>query len=294
MLVDHEDKVRIDMADAFVWDGRGALMHWSRPAAAALLYFICCAVHNATLTSSTSTARLPRLVDRVGVMHNLVLTLFSVVVFCNSTALFVAELRRAGLRAFLCAPVEVPGVSMPAPLGGALHYWCYIYYVSKYYELVDTLLLMLRRKRIIALHALHHGLIPLVMCVLFDGRVSVSLVSLSVVNSFVHIVMYAYFLTTALGRKPPDAMRKQITRLQIVQFSTGVFGGGYYWCCYFDGLRPIREWPFVTYAVGWCAPRLCVFCRALRASPVCRRAYPSVTLMPAARSRRHAVPAASR
>ena len=51
------------------------------------------------------------------------------------------------------------------------------------------------------------------MCCL--AGVTVSLVGLAVVNSFVHIVMYAYFLTTALGQKPPDSMRKQITRLQV-------------------------------------------------------------------------------
>ena len=38
-----------------------------------------------------------------------------------------------------------------------MYFWCYIFYLSKYYELVDTALLMLRGKRVIALHAIHHA-----------------------------------------------------------------------------------------------------------------------------------------
>ena len=67
------------------------------------------------------------------------------------------------------------------------------------------------------------------MCLLFDGRVSFSLVALAVVNSFVHVVMYSYYLASALRLRPPIWWKKQITRLQITQFSVGVIGGTYYY-----------------------------------------------------------------
>ena len=52
---------------------------------------------------------------------------------------------RVGIRAV------VRRCARPLPL--ALTRWCYVFYASKYYELVDTLLLVLRRKRVILLHA---------------------------------------------------------------------------------------------------------------------------------------------
>ena len=99
---------------------------------------------------------------------------------------------------------------------------------------------MLRLKRIIFLHAVHHAFIPLVMVLLFDGRVSVSLVGLTCLNSLVHVVMYAYFLLSALHLQPTIGWKRQITRLQIVQFSMGVVGGTYYWLLYFQ--RPKLVW----------------------------------------------------
>jgi len=237
------------MASEFVWDGEGILMHWSVPTATATIYFGCCAAYATAILPKRAATQAPRR-DWLGAAHNLALVLFSAWICCNSTALLAAQVSRDGLQHFLCAPVTTPNVSRPPPLAGPLHYWCYLYYASKYYELVDTLLLVLRRKRVILLHALHHGFMPLVMCLLFDGGVSVSLVALSVVNSFVHIVMYAYFLASSLGHKLPNAMRKQITLLQIFQFSVGVIGGTYYWWHYFQNLRITRSWPPFAYDVG--------------------------------------------
>ena len=151
-----------------------------------------------------------------------------------------------------------------------MYFWCYIFYLSKYYELVDTALLMLRGKRVIALHAIHHAFIPLTMCILFDGGVSVSLVSLSIVNGFVHFVMYGYFLAVDLGFAPPLWWKRSITQLQILQvthcapvaklpphgvpgplallsacsccvrlpqFTIGVVGGSYYWQMHMRDLK---------------------------------------------------------
>eukprot|EP00621_Florenciella_sp_RCC1693_P014628 CAMPEP_0182534036 /NCGR_PEP_ID=MMETSP1323-20130603/14927_1 /TAXON_ID=236787 /ORGANISM="Florenciella parvula, Strain RCC1693" /LENGTH=113 /DNA_ID=CAMNT_0024744005 /DNA_START=54 /DNA_END=395 /DNA_ORIENTATION=- len=41
-------------------------------------------------------------------------------------------------------------------------------------------------------------------------------------NSFIHTVMYTYFLLSTLGIKVPGA--KYLTSAQIIQFFTGIFG----------------------------------------------------------------------
>ena len=233
--------------DAFVWDGRGFLMQWPPPVIAAVAYLTGCVVHNRSVAALSSapkaTSQKERgltLLDRAAVAHNAVLVVFSAVVCTCSTLLVAQYIGSVGWREFLC---DSRTSEPQSPLRGPLHGWCFVFYVSKYYEMVDTLLIVLRGRRVIALHALHHALMPLVMYLLFEGTVSVSLVALSVVNSFVHIVMYSYYLATALNLRPPDVWKKQITRLQIFQFSLGVFGGTYYWICYFRDLRVSSAWP---------------------------------------------------
>lgn len=44
---------------------------------------------------------------------------------------------------------------------GQLFFWSYMYYLSKYYEFIDTLLLLLRKKATSALHVFHHALVLL-------------------------------------------------------------------------------------------------------------------------------------
>lgn len=235
-------------ADAFVWDGDGWLMQWSRPAFVASVYLLICCAHNMRRRSTCNvvTEEAP-LLGKIAVLHNAILVIFSVVVCCCSTKLFVADVAALGLHVVLC---PTPRIAAQLPLAGKLHFWCYIFYLSKYYEMVDTALLIARGKPVIVLHALHHAFMPLVMCVLFDGRVSFSLVALAVVNSFVHIVMYSYYLASALRLRPPLTWKKQITRLQIFQFSIGVIGGTFYWIMYLRDVQLRLAWPPVTYTEG--------------------------------------------
>ena len=237
----------------FVWDGSRFLMNWETPTAVAAVYLSACAMHNIRLArrAKQGSAQPFPLLDAVSVTHNAILVSFSAIVFIAAGFRFVAVIEKTGLRSFLCPPMHPPSAGLagfftlmlsdgsdsapqlPPPLAGELHYWCYVFYLSKYYELLDTLLLMLRGKPVIFLHAMHHAFIPLVMVVLFEGRVSVSLVGLTCLNSLVHVVMYAYFLASALGWSPPIIWKMQVTRLQILQFSAGVVGGTSYWLMYF-------------------------------------------------------------
>ena len=240
--------------DSFKWDGDGWLMHWSRPSAVAALYLLACAVHNARLGSRGKARdgedRPSALLSAVSVVHNWLLVAFSTFVCVMSAYHFAAHLAHSGLHTVLCQP-PIAGGALPPPLGGRLHFWSYVFYLSKYYEMFDTVLLIARGKRVIPLHALHHAFIPLVMCVLFEGRVAFSLVALSVVNSFVHVVMYSYYLASALQLKPPLSWKRQITRLQIAQFSFGVLGGSYYWLMYIREPRlQLDTWPPLTYTEG--------------------------------------------
>ena len=179
----------LDAGAAFTWDDSLLLSHWPQPAIVAVIYLITCAIHNrrcSKASSKASTEAPSPLLDAVSVLHNAGLVAFSSLVFCVATHHLIDIVTRSGLTDFLCPPPPPP----PPPLSGRLIFWCYLFYLSKYWELADTILLMVRGKRIILLHAVHHAFIPLVMIILFDGRVAVSLVGLTVLNSLVHVVMY--------------------------------------------------------------------------------------------------------
>ena len=241
----------------FSWDDEALpASHWSRPAVVAVIYLIACGLHNQRLrmkqTAGVPTKGASPLLFLASVTHNANLVVFSSVTFFLAGYHFLDLVSSTGLRTFLCPPVPTMRIGNPSlpppPLSGKLQFWSYIFYLSKYYELLDTVLLMLHGKRIILLHAFHHAFIPLVMVVLFQGRVAVSLTGLTVLNSLVHVVMYSYFLAVALGRHPSAAWKQQVTRLQILQFSAGVVGGTWYYWLYFRDVS--LTWRGLKYVEG--------------------------------------------
>lgn len=188
--------------EGFVWDGTWPLMHLSGPAAISALYFLMCAAHN--MRRERRPLASARTLNALAALHNGLLALFSAVACAAGTYHFVALLQSGGLHNFLCSPLPPAspkaraGAWAAPPLAGPLHGWCYIFYLSKYWELLDTVLLISRGKRVLFLHAFHHALLPPLMAAFFQGRVSVSLVALTVINAFVHLVMYSYFTLSAL------------------------------------------------------------------------------------------------
>ncbi len=103
---------------------------------------------------------------------------------------------------------------------GALFFWCYIFYLSKYYDFVDTLLLVLRKKPLGFLHMYHHASLPL-LCVLTMSNWRLPVWTGAIINSGVHVIMYYYF---GLRMAYPDRKiwwRKYVTVIQILQFTLG-------------------------------------------------------------------------
>jgi len=241
----------LTLGDTWAFDVATApLAHWSRPAATAVVYLLACVAHNARLRGGKSRAPPSALLDAVTAVHNAALCVFSAGIFVIAAYHFARLLGEAGLRDVLCPPVPA---GPRLPLAGSLHFWAYVFYLSKYYELVDTVLLIARGKRIIPLHAIHHAFIPLVVDLCFVGRASVSLYGLVVWNSFVHVVMYAYFGLQALRYEPPLWWKRAITQLQISQFLGGVVGASYYYYHHLRppfALRPPPAWPPLSFTAG--------------------------------------------
>ncbi len=92
----------------------------------------------------------------------------------------------------------------------------FYFYISKYYEFADTFLLYLNGKSPIFLQKYHH--VGAVICwhLLYVYRVDCIWIP-SIANSFVHTIMYSYYLGCLLKIKQVRFIKKYITSLQLIQ-----------------------------------------------------------------------------
>ena len=103
-------------------------------------------------------------------------------------------------------------------LGRGLEYWAYVYYLSKYYEFLDTVLIVLKKRPLILLHFYHHAIIPF-LCWTWVATGWVHSIAWygAAVNALVHVFMYSYyFLSQLCGYQP--WWKRYITQGQLLQF----------------------------------------------------------------------------
>lgn len=101
------------------------------------------------------------------------------------------------------------------------------YFIAKLSELLDTIFFVLRKKQtqVTFLHVYHHTLMALGSWMYTKYLPGTQGALIGFVNSFVHIVMYTYYLVSALGPRYQKYLRlkKYITWLQLIQFGLILF-----------------------------------------------------------------------
>ena len=97
--------------------------------------------------------------------------------------------------------------------------------LNKVVELSDTVFMLLRHKfrQISPLHVYHHASMLLLSDLAYSKYPYANFAVGLMLNSFVHVVLYAYYGLTAAGFNPQ--WKKRLTELQIAQFVIDLIHG---------------------------------------------------------------------
>ena len=90
---------------------------------------------------------------RLVAIHNLGLTIFSAIVAYNAWAVVMSHLVREGLFNTYCDP---NGTLWASNGNGGFGSWAVIFYISKFYEFMDTWILLFKGKKASFLQVYHH------------------------------------------------------------------------------------------------------------------------------------------
>lgn len=101
------------------------------------------------------------------------------------------------------------------------------YFIAKLIELLDTVFFVLRKKQnqVSFLHVYHHTITSVFSWAYLKFLPGEQGAMLGFLNSFVHIVMYSYYLIAALGPKYRHYLwwKKYMTGMQLTQFGVMFF-----------------------------------------------------------------------
>lgn len=117
-----------------------------------------------------------------------------------------------------CEPIDTSSSPITKRLVAGMWLW----YVSKFIEFLDTIFFVMRKKdnQVSKLHLFHHSIMPINSWVTVKFVPGGHAIFGGVINSFVHLVMYSYYLLSALGPGMKKYLwwKRYVTTLQMGQF----------------------------------------------------------------------------
>lgn len=146
----------------------------------------------------------------IALVHNLLLCSYSFITAKNVIALASSHLQNHGLDSLYCER---------RLWRDGLGYWGFLFYLSKYWELFDTVLLIWKGRQPSFLQVYHHAMTILCAYLLQASHAS-AMFLFAGLNATVHTVMYGYYAVCVLGWRFRGKFL--ITIMQIVQFCIGI------------------------------------------------------------------------
>lgn len=144
---------------------------------------------------------------------NFILAVFSIVGTIKLTPEFVSTVYTHGFEGSYCHVRDFTS--------GNNGYWVWLFIVSKMFELMDTVFLVLRKRPLMFLHWYHH--ILTMIYAFFSYPLTPGFNRWGIyLNFFVHAFMYSYYFLRSMKIHVPGVVAKLITTLQILQFIISV------------------------------------------------------------------------
>ncbi|XP_055903043.1 elongation of very long chain fatty acids protein 7 isoform X2 [Eupeodes corollae] len=157
--------------------------------------------------------RKPFQLRKILIVYNFIQVIFSMFLFYEAAQ--GGWLNGYNLR---CQPVDYSN----SPKAIRVASGCWWYFFSKFTEFFDTFFFVLRKRydQVSTLHVIHHGIMP--MSVWWGVKFTPGGHStfFGFLNTFVHIIMYTYYMLAAMGPKVQKYLwwKKYLTVLQMIQF----------------------------------------------------------------------------
>lgn len=146
----------------------------------------------------------------VALIHNILLCSYSLWTASNTTSLAYNYYKSFGMDKLYCTRgLWISG----------MHYWGFLFYLSKYWELLDTAILIVKGRQATFLQLYHHAVTIICAYGLQVSHASVTFVFVGL-NASVHTVMYAYYALTLVGVRL--GAKSLITSMQLLQFIVGI------------------------------------------------------------------------
>ena len=145
---------------------------------------------------------------------SILLAVFSVVGSLRTVPALFGILKERGMWHLVCGDTRYDWL-FDKPAG----FWTILFILSKIPELIDTLFIVLRKKKLITLHVWHH-ITVMTFCWHSLATLGMNGLIFSAMNLTVHALMYTFYALTALGYRP-TVYAKSITFLQILQMFVG-------------------------------------------------------------------------
>ncbi|CAK1603827.1 unnamed protein product [Parnassius mnemosyne] len=105
------------------------------------------------------------------------------------------------------------------------------YFLAKHVDLLDTVFFVLRKKenQVTFLHVYHHSVMVTWAWLYYAYKPSDHFVVVGLINSFVHVLMYAYYGLSSQGPRFAKFIwwKKHLTKIQLIQFILVVFNMHY-------------------------------------------------------------------
>lgn len=120
-----------------------------------------------------------------------------------------------------------------------------LYWISKYYELLDTVFMFLRHRlrQMSFLHVFHHASMAFLSDYAYNYASWPPMAFGLAINAGIHVIMYSYYGLTAVYPLESFSWKKRVTQLQILQFCLGIclcsYGYIYEGYCVYSVMYPI-------------------------------------------------------